>query len=101
MGRLADRFGGARVTLAVYAGMLTVTGAQAWISTNRNYTPGPTITAAIVGYIVCLIITLFVLSGFGKGSVFKLIQPSSTRVATRWASPTMNAATGRATCREH
>lgn len=71
-GRLADRFSGGRVTLAVFAGMIVATGALACISTHDDHTPGCTTTATIVGYVVCLI-TLFILAGLGKGAVFKLI----------------------------
>ncbi|WP_081967963.1 MFS transporter [Mycobacterium kyorinense] len=71
-GRLADRFGGGPVTLAVFAGMVAATGVLAGISTHDDHTAGPTTSATMVGYIVCLI-ALFVLAGLGKGAVFKLI----------------------------
>ncbi|BCO35370.1 NarK/NasA family nitrate transporter [Mycobacterium heckeshornense] len=71
-GRLADRFGGGRVTLAVFAGMVAATGVLAGISTHDDHTPGLTTSTTMTGYIVCLLL-LFVLAGLGKGSVFKLI----------------------------
>jgi MFS transporter, NNP family, nitrate/nitrite transporter len=71
-GRLADRFGGGPITLAVFAGMVAATGVLASVSAHDDHTPGPTTGATMVGYIVSLL-TLFVLAGLGKGSVFKLI----------------------------
>ena len=71
-GRLADRFGGGRVTLAVFAAMIAATGVLASVSTHDDHTPGPTTGATMVGYIVSFI-SLFVLAGLGKGAVFKLI----------------------------
>jgi NNP family nitrate/nitrite transporter-like MFS transporter len=71
-GRLADRFGGGRVTLAVFAGLVAATGMLAVLSTHDHHTDGPTTGATMAGYIV-LLLALFVLAGLGKGSVFKLI----------------------------
>lgn len=71
-GRLADRFGGGPVTLAVFAGMVATTAALAAISTHDDHTHGPTTGATMAGYIGSLLV-LFVLAGLGKGSVFKLI----------------------------
>ncbi|MEZ0365418.1 nitrate/nitrite transporter [Mycobacterium sp. pUA109] len=71
-GRLADRFGGDRVTLAVFVGMVVTTTVLASVSTHDDHTPGPTTMFTMVGYIGCLL-ALFVLAGLGKGSVFKLI----------------------------
>lgn len=71
-GKMADRLGGGRVTLAVFAGMFIVAGALAAISLYEDYTPGQVTSATIVGYIVGFI-ALFVVAGAGNGSVFKLI----------------------------
>lgn len=71
-GRLADRFGGGRVTLAVYAGMIAATAVLASVSTHDDHTPGARTTATMAGIVVCLLM-LFFLAGLGKGSVFKLI----------------------------
>ncbi|UQX12734.1 MFS transporter [Candidatus Mycobacterium methanotrophicum] len=71
-GRLADRFGGNRVTLAVFTGMVAVAGALAGVSTYDDHTPGLTTSATMIGYVVVLL-ALFILAGLGKGSVFKMI----------------------------
>lgn len=71
-GRLADRLGGGRVTLAVFVGMVATTAVLAGVSTHADHTPGPTTHATMIGYIVSLLV-LFFLAGLGKGSVFKLI----------------------------
>lgn len=58
-GRLADRLGGSRVTLTVFIAMI---GAAAILLS------GSSITVQVVGFIA-----LFVLSGMGNGSVYKII----------------------------
>lgn len=70
-GRLADRRGGSRVTLGVLAGMIVGAGLLVGISTAGDRS-GTTSSAAMVGYVIGFIV-LFVLSGMGNGSVFKLI----------------------------
>jgi NNP family nitrate/nitrite transporter-like MFS transporter len=65
-GRLADRHGGSRVTLGVLAGMIPAAGLLVAISTV-GLRP-----VSMVGYVVGFM-ALFVLSGMGNGSVFKLI----------------------------
>lgn len=70
-GRLADRIGGSRVTLGVLAGMTLGAALLVTISTldDRHAAAGPGSTVCcVVGFMV-----LFVLSGMGNGSVFKLI----------------------------
>lgn len=69
-GRLADRLGGSRVTLGVLAGMTLGAGLLVTISTFDDHHAGAHRTSAI-GYIVGFI-ALFILSGMGNGSVFKL-----------------------------
>lgn len=71
-GRLADRIGGSRVTLAVLAAMALVTAFLVAISTNDDNTPGLTTSATMVGY-VCGFMGLFILAGLGNGSVYKMI----------------------------
>ncbi|OBJ11468.1 MFS transporter, partial [Mycobacterium colombiense] len=70
-GRLADRLGGSRVTLGVLAGMTLGTGLLVTVSTldDRH---AATHTASMIGYVTGFMV-LFVLSGMGNGSVFKLI----------------------------
>lgn len=58
-GRLADRIGGSRVTLGVFAGMV---GAAAVLLV------GSSLEVQVVGFVA-----LFVLSGIGNGSVYKII----------------------------
>jgi NNP family nitrate/nitrite transporter-like MFS transporter len=70
-GRLADRLGGSRVTLAVFAVMVLAAGLLVGVSTYDNHTSGRT-TAALVGYVVGFIV-LFALAGIGNGSVYKMI----------------------------
>lgn len=59
-GRLADRFGGAPVTLAVFVGMIAAAGLL--VAGEGS------LTVMTVAFIV-----LFVLSGMGNGSVYKII----------------------------
>jgi NNP family nitrate/nitrite transporter-like MFS transporter len=66
-GRLADRLGGSRVTLGVLGGMIVGAGSLVAISTVDG---GGSTT--MIGYVVGFI-ALFVLSGMGNGSVFKMI----------------------------
>lgn len=58
-GRLADRFGGGRITLFAFAGMLAGTGLLVASTTTVAY--------------ICGFILLFLLSGTGNGSVYKMI----------------------------
>jgi MFS transporter, NNP family, nitrate/nitrite transporter len=70
-GRLGDRIGGSRVTLGVLVGMILGAGLLVAISTVDDHSAGAT-PAALVGYLIGFMV-LFVLSGMGNGSVFKLI----------------------------
>jgi NNP family nitrate/nitrite transporter-like MFS transporter len=69
-GRLADRIGGSRVTLGVLGGMILAAGLLVGIS-SVDHGAG-TRSSALIGYVVGFIV-LFILSGMGNGSVFKLI----------------------------
>jgi NNP family nitrate/nitrite transporter-like MFS transporter len=71
-GRLADRIGGSRVTLAVLAAMGVATAFLIAVSTHEDHSPGLTSAAARVGD-VCGFLALFVLAGLGNGSVYKMI----------------------------
>jgi len=71
-GRLADRRGGSRTALAVFVGMGLTTGLLVAVSTLDDYRPGPTSAATMVGYIGGFM-ALFILSGIGNGSVYKMI----------------------------
>ncbi|MFE6741347.1 nitrate/nitrite transporter [Streptomyces tubercidicus] len=61
-GRLADRFGGARITLGNFAAMGLATGVVIYASVVRS------LPVFLVGFIA-----LFVLSGLGNGSTYKMI----------------------------
>jgi NNP family nitrate/nitrite transporter-like MFS transporter len=70
-GRLADRVGGGRVTLGVLGGMMLAAGLLVSISTLDDHNAS-TRSIAMVGYVAAFMV-LFILSGMGNGSVFKLI----------------------------
>lgn len=70
-GRLADRVGGSRVTLGVLAGMTLAAALLVTISALEDQhavTRSVSMIGCVAGFMV-----LFVLSGMGNGSVFKLI----------------------------
>lgn len=71
-GRLADRTGGSRVALAVFAAMGLATALLVGISILDDHNAVPTKTITTVGYIGGFMV-LFVLSGFGNGAVYKMI----------------------------
>jgi MFS transporter, NNP family, nitrate/nitrite transporter len=70
-GKLADRIGGSRVTLGVLGGMILAAGLLVGISSVDDHSAS-TRSSAMIGYVVGFIV-LFILSGMGNGSVFKLI----------------------------
>jgi MFS transporter, NNP family, nitrate/nitrite transporter len=70
-GKLADRVGGSRVTLGVLGGMVLAAGLLVGISSFDDHSAG-TRSSAMIAYVVGFIV-LFILSGMGNGSVFKLI----------------------------
>lgn len=71
-GRLADRIGGGRITLWTFAAMVLAAAVLVAAGTADDSTPGAatgaTMTALVIGFVA-----LFVLSGIGNGSVYKLI----------------------------
>ncbi|WP_204806958.1 nitrate/nitrite transporter [Mycobacterium riyadhense] len=76
-GRLADRIGGSRLTLMVFVAMALAAGLLIAASSledrhHHGLQTGSVAGAAIVGYFVCFIV-LFILSGLGNGSVYKMI----------------------------
>ncbi|QUR68182.1 nitrate/nitrite transporter [Mycobacterium spongiae] len=71
-GRLADKIGGSRLTLTVFVAMTLVAGLLISASTLEERHPGPHRGATMAGYVVCFI-ALFILSGLGNGSVYKMI----------------------------
>ncbi|WP_422742893.1 nitrate/nitrite transporter [Mycobacterium sp. WMMD1722] len=71
-GKLADRIGGGRVTLAVFAGMILAAGLLVAVSALDDAATGAAGPATMIGYVVGFI-ALFLLSGIGNGSVYKMI----------------------------
>jgi NNP family nitrate/nitrite transporter-like MFS transporter len=69
-GKLSDRIGGSRVTLAVFAGMIAAAGLLIAVSTHAGR--GAATAATMIGYVVGFV-ALFILSGVGNGSVYKMI----------------------------
>ncbi|MGH2718782.1 MAG: MFS transporter [Actinomycetota bacterium] len=61
-GYLADRVGGARVTAAVFAAMALFTGVAAYGVTQRSF-----------GLFLGSYLVIFLLSGLGNGSIYKII----------------------------
>lgn len=71
-GKLADRVGGGRVTLAVFCSMILAAGILVSVSTFGSHGAGHTSAATMVGYVIGFV-ALFILSGVGNGSVYKMI----------------------------
>ncbi len=69
-GRLGDRIGGSRLTLLVFIAMASTAGLLISTSAHQHRHHGG--GATMVGYFACFI-ALFVLSGLGNGSVYKMI----------------------------
>lgn len=69
-GRLADRFGGARITLATFGGMALATGVVIAASLAES------LPVFVTGFVA-----LFVLSGVGNGSTYKMIPSLFLRTA--------------------
>ncbi|WP_207390481.1 nitrate/nitrite transporter [Rhodococcus sp. ABRD24] len=71
-GRFADRVGGGRITLYTFAAMVLATAVLVSAGTADDATPGSasgvTMAALVIGFVA-----LFVLSGIGNGSVYKMI----------------------------
>ncbi|OBF43368.1 MFS transporter [Mycolicibacterium peregrinum] len=71
-GKLADRIGGGRVTLAVFGGMILAAGLLVAISMFDDQTAGAANGLMMSGYVIGFV-ALFLLSGLGNGSVYKMI----------------------------
>ena len=72
-GRLADRIGGGRVTLGVFCSMILAAGILVGASTfGGRHNAGPAPAGMMIGYVAGFI-ALFILSGIGNGSVYKMI----------------------------
>ena len=74
-GKLSDRFGGGRVSLALLSCMIAGGGFLVGVSTHDDLTRGPggpVTLFTMVGYIIGFI-ALFIFCGAAKGAVYKLI----------------------------
>ncbi len=71
-GRLADRIGGGRVTLAAFCSMIVAAGILISASTIGAHAAGPVPAATMIGYVIGFV-ALFILSGIGNGAVYKMI----------------------------
>ncbi|CRZ19063.1 nitrate/nitrite transporter [Mycolicibacterium neworleansense] len=71
-GKLADRVGGGRVTTVAFGGMILAGALLIAVSTYHDHTGGPVGTATMIGFVAGFV-ALFVLSGIGNGSVYKMI----------------------------
>lgn len=71
-GRLADRLDGGRVTLAAFGGLFAASGLLVGVSTLDGNRGGPTTGSIMVGYVIGFV-ALFIVSGIGNGSVYKMI----------------------------
>ena len=71
-GRLADRFGGARVTLVTFLGMAATTVALIVTSSMQASNGGRLSGGALVLFFAAFL-TLFALTGMGNASVYKMI----------------------------
>ncbi|WP_310786543.1 nitrate/nitrite transporter [Mycobacterium sp. Z3061] len=71
-GRLADRIGGGRVTLGAFCAMILAAGILVSVSTFADHRTGPAPASTMIGYVMGFV-ALFILSGIGNGSVYKMI----------------------------
>ncbi len=71
-GLLADRIGGGRITLWTFAGMTAAAAVLVTAATIDDATPGAA-SGTTLAVLVAGFVALFVLSGLGNGSVYKLI----------------------------
>jgi NNP family nitrate/nitrite transporter-like MFS transporter len=71
-GRLADRIGGAKITMGCFMAMVLATGILVIAGTRGDAHPGKISHGVMVAYVVGFIL-LFLISGVGNGSVYKMI----------------------------
>ncbi|MCG5431574.1 NarK/NasA family nitrate transporter [Mycobacterium sp. MYCO198283] len=71
-GKLADRIGGGKVTLNVFIAMIFAGGILVTAGTLDDATPGAATDGQLAAYVAGFIL-LFVLSGLGNGSTYKMI----------------------------
>lgn len=71
-GRLADRIGGGRITLYTFVTMTFAAGILVAFGTVDDATAGAATGTQMIGYVTGFIL-LFILSGIGNGSTYKMI----------------------------
>jgi MFS transporter, NNP family, nitrate/nitrite transporter len=71
-GLLADRRGGARITMWCFIAMAVAAGILVITATHNDAHPGKISSSMMAAYVVDFI-SLFVISGVGNGSVYKMI----------------------------
>ncbi len=71
-GKLADKIGGGKITLYTFVAMIFSTGILVAASTWDDSTPGAASGTVMVLFVIGFI-ALFLLSGLGNGSVYKMI----------------------------
>ncbi len=72
-GWLSDRFGGGKVTLYTFYAMIAAAGCLVAAGEIDDATPPGPATGATMGAFIAGFIALFILSGMGNGSVYKMI----------------------------
>jgi NNP family nitrate/nitrite transporter-like MFS transporter len=71
-GWLADRLGGAKITMWCFVAMALATGILVTAGTRADVHPGEISSGIMLSYVVGFIL-LFLISGVGNGSVYKMI----------------------------
>ncbi|MGE2833458.1 nitrate/nitrite transporter [Mycobacterium sp. SMC-4] len=71
-GKLADRVGGGRITLYTFVAMMLAAGIVVIAGTLDDASAGAPTSGQMAGYVIGFIL-LFVLSGIGNGSTYKMI----------------------------
>ncbi|BBY76791.1 putative integral membrane nitrite extrusion protein NarK3 [Mycolicibacterium parafortuitum] len=71
-GKLADRVGGGKITLYVFVAMMFAAGILVVTGVMDDGTTGAPTGAQMIGYVAGFIL-LFILSGLGNGSTYKMI----------------------------
>jgi MFS transporter, NNP family, nitrate/nitrite transporter len=91
-GWLADRYGGARVTLAAFTAMVVATLVVLW--TLTRLTPNPSADPAVVSHnqawfpwFLGFFLLVFAATGIGNGSTYKMIPAIWRRDAERTTAP--------------
>ncbi|MDT2009350.1 NarK/NasA family nitrate transporter [Rhodococcus opacus] len=81
-GLLADRLGGGKITLYSFAAMALSAGILVIAGTRDDAAPGATGGGIMVAYVVGFV-ALFIISGIGNGSVYKMIPVIFAAKSTR------------------